>query len=102
MNNKETFSDVQLMVGTTATCQSYKYMVPYMSAVQCHSMLLLSSYGNMACCSKPVSSGKPMSRLRFWIACPDAPLTRLSITARSRRECGYETDLIFCFQRVDV
>lgn len=35
----------------------------------------------MACCRSPVSSGMPITTFRFWIACPDAPFTRLSITA---------------------
>lgn len=37
--------------------------------------------GNSACCSSAVSSGSPHSRFMFWIACPEAPFTRLSITA---------------------
>ena len=37
--------------------------------------------GNMACCSSPVSSGMPITTFRFWMACPDAPFTRLSMTA---------------------
>lgn len=36
--------------------------------------------GKSACCSSAVSSGRPNSRFMFWMACPLAPLTRLSIT----------------------
>ena len=42
---------------------------------------LAPAHGNMACCSSAVSSGRPNSRFMFWMACPEAPFTRLSITA---------------------
>ena len=42
-------------------------------------------HGNSACCSSPVVSGTPSITFRFWMACPDAPLTRLSITVRPAR-----------------
>lgn len=45
-------------------------------------------YGNRACCNKPVSSGIPMTTFRFWMACPEAPFTRLSITAQPQTLCS--------------
>ncbi len=41
--------------------------------------------GNSACCSSAVSSGRPHNRFMFWMACPEAPLTRLSMTAGEMR-----------------
>lgn len=41
------------------------------------------AHGNMASCMRPVSSGMPIMRLRFCMACPEAPFTRLSMTANA-------------------
>ena len=41
-----------------------------------------SAQGNMASCIRPVPSGCPIIMFRFCMACPAAPLTRLSSTAR--------------------
>src|SRR5204863_8916475 len=42
--------------------------------------------------ASPAASGNPSIAFRFWIACPAAPLTRLSIAAisvsRGRRTCA--------------
>src|SRR5690606_7243399 len=37
-------------------------------------------YGKSGCCISPVVSSSPNIRLKFWIACPAEPFTRLSRT----------------------
>ena len=45
-------------------------------------------HGTRGSCSRPAVSGRPWTRLNAWIACPAAPLTRLSSTPMARMRFG--------------
>src|SRR5690606_27202354 len=46
------------------------------------------AHGNSGACSRPVVSGRSNIRLKFWIAWPDEPFTRLSMVATTMARPG--------------
>ncbi len=54
------------------------------------------------CTGRPHVSGQPSTMLRFWIACPAAPFTRLSIAAVARSVCPPCTVVTATSQRLEA
>lgn len=85
--------------------------VPFVTTGTAHMQVLSASHwpcspglkhpqGNIASCIKAVVSGYPITRFRFCIACPDAPLTRLSITLMTMALPGSRSSNTFIKQKL--